>query len=437
MNNYDKKIEKIKERQKQLLEIVRYYVYIDSKSFRKYAKEVIEELDYNDKMGKKYMAVVNAQKSVKKYAKQIVEAKDADEVKEIRKKLNKSINLIKEEMKKRNISEDTYNQYCERAKYFRKRIAEDVRYLKRKEKIKEIKKLNKHIDDLSKDDLKRLRKLVKNELEYGKRNLAKYGELVDCDSDLTGIDYGKIDPEDADIDYYVLQEEDLVEDEKDDVVEVIEEVKEEKKSKDKKKDKKHKKEKSKKDKDKKEKKEKKKDKEIDKKETVDKKEKKEENKKENTVTLNKNVLGTLVRQDDSLPHFEYRSVEDYLEDQVEDFTREYHIDRIDEYTGNIFKNLKIFRNNFSKMLSNKEKSKRMIFDSKLMYKNPELRGYGDYVSKRNSIMHNIKEAMTTNVFRKKESLFDEEMDNSIKHIVNYCKNNNMEISYQKTLGSRA
>ena len=420
MNNYDKKIEKIKERQKQLLEIVRYYVYIDSKSFRKYAKEVIEELDYNDKMSKKYMAVVNAQKSVKKYAKQIVEAKDADEVKEIRKKLNKSINLIKEEMKKRNISEDTYNQYCERAKYFRKRIAEDVRYLKRKEKIKEIKKLNKHIDDLSKDDLKRLRKLVKNELEYGKRNLAKYGELVDCDSDLTGIDLGKIDSEDADIDYYVLQEEDYDEDDKDVVVEVVEETKEEKKNKDKKKDKKDKKHK----------------KEKSKKEKVDKKEKKEKDKKEDTFVLNKNVLGSLVRQNNPEIHFEYNSVEDYLEDKVEDYQRQYQIDRIDDYTGSLFKNLRIFKNNLSKMIKNKEKGKQMLEDSTQVVK-PELRGYSDYVTKRNSIMRNIKEAITTNVFRSKEALFDEEMDKSINWIVNYCKNNNMEISYQKTLGSRA
>ena len=410
MKNYDKKIEKIKEREKQLLEIAQCNIYFDGRSFRKYAKEVIEALDYHNKTGKKYIAVVNAQKAIKKYTKQILEAKDVEEIKEIRKKINKSINKIKEEMKKRDIDEEMYNKYCEKAKQFRKRIAQNIRYLKRKEKIKEIKKLNKHIDKLSKDDLKKLRRLVKNELEYSKRNLIKEDEVLYGDIDyIPNVDLESMDSEDSDITYYELQEEDFTEEEKREIEEAkVEKVKE-------KKDKKEKEKKKKKNK------------------------KKKHNKEKKDFLLEDNI-GTTSDFDEekqepiSFPTG-YRLLEDYLEDKIETYDERYNIEKIDEYTGGVVKNLHIFGKNVSKMLKNKEKSRIMLTDYNSYCRRPELLGYSDYIRRHNSIIHNIKEAITTNVFKEKEYLYDDEMYSAVRWIMNYCENNNMEISYPRRLSA--
>ena len=72
-----------------------------------------------------------------------------------------------------------FNNYCEDVKRYRKRISENIRYLKRYEKINEIENLNSNISSLNEEDTLRLKKLVKNEMSYGKRNIEKLGSTVD------------------------------------------------------------------------------------------------------------------------------------------------------------------------------------------------------------------------------------------------------------------
>jgi len=174
MNNYDDKIIAIKNAQTELLKLVKNKIETESNTFNISTKSIIDVLNYDDKMVKKYEAVVEAQKLIEKYTNELKLATTVDEITEIRKKINSSINKIKKEMKNRGIDENEYNNYCQNANNLRKIIAANIRYLKRESKIKEIEELNSNISDLSLEDKDKLKKLVKNELAYGKRNINKY-----------------------------------------------------------------------------------------------------------------------------------------------------------------------------------------------------------------------------------------------------------------------
>ena len=173
MNNYDDKIILIKENQKKLLEMVKEKIKEENEIFNLNTKNIVSVLNYDSNVVKKYEAVLEAQKLIEEYTKEILNANSIDEIKEIRKKLNSCINKVKKEMINRGIDDIEYNNYCESVKKYRKRVSENIRYLKREEKINEIENLNNNFDNLNEEELLRLKKLVKNELSYEKRNLGE------------------------------------------------------------------------------------------------------------------------------------------------------------------------------------------------------------------------------------------------------------------------
>ena len=138
MNNYDEKIKKIKETEKELLTSVKEEVEKNNNVLNLEIGNVINLLNYDSTLVKKYEAVVNAQKLIFGFARDINNSTSVDEIKEIRNKLNYYINKIKKEIKDRNLSEEVYNKYYENSSNLRKSIAKYVRYLKREDKISEL-----------------------------------------------------------------------------------------------------------------------------------------------------------------------------------------------------------------------------------------------------------------------------------------------------------
>ena len=173
MNNYDDKLVLIKENQIKLLEMVKEKIKEENEVFNLNTKNIVNVINYDSKVVKKYEAVLEAQKLIEEYTNAILNATNIDEIKEIRKKLNSCINKVKKEMKNRGIDDIEFNNYCENIKNYRKKVSENIRYLKREEKIKEIESLNNNFDDLNEEELLKLKKLVKNEISYGRRNLGE------------------------------------------------------------------------------------------------------------------------------------------------------------------------------------------------------------------------------------------------------------------------
>ena len=173
MNNYDEKIKKIKETEKELLTSVKEEIEKNNNVLNLEIGNVINLFNYDSTLVKKYEAVVNAQKLIFGFARDINNSTSVDEIKEIRNKLNYYINKIKKEIKDRNLSEEVYNKYYENSTNLRKSIAKYVRYLKREDKISEIEYLNNNIDKLNEEELLRLKNLIKNEVNYGKKNNVK------------------------------------------------------------------------------------------------------------------------------------------------------------------------------------------------------------------------------------------------------------------------
>ena len=177
MNEYDEKILNIKKNHRMLLGLVKEKLEEEGNIFSFNTKNIVDVLTHDKNVVDKYEAVISAQKLIEKYQNDIKNAKSTDEIKEIRKNLNSCINKVKKAMKNRGIDDVEFNNYCEQVNKYRKRIAENIRFIKRKEKINEIETLLSNFKNLNEEELIKLKKLVKNELAYGKRNINKYGDI--------------------------------------------------------------------------------------------------------------------------------------------------------------------------------------------------------------------------------------------------------------------
>ena len=170
MNNYDDKIIMIKDNQRKLLELVRNKFNENNPIFNLNTRNVVDVITYDNKMVKKYEAVIKAQQLIEEYTEKIKNSSSVLEIIEIRKELNKCINKVRKEMINRGFDTIEIDNYCEDIKKYRKLVSQKLRYLKRENKISEIDSLNNR-DDLTEEEAIRLSKLVKNELSYGRRNL--------------------------------------------------------------------------------------------------------------------------------------------------------------------------------------------------------------------------------------------------------------------------
>ena len=410
MNNYDEKMLNIKDTQKQLLEFAKNKINDKSDVFNKNVESVIDVLNYDSKMVKKYEAVVEAQKLIIELTNQIKNSTSVEEIIEIRKKLNYYINKIKKEIKNRNIDSTEYDKYVLNATNLRKGISEYIRYLKREDKIKEIEYL-KSKDNLSEEEAIRLKKLLKNEVSYGKRNLNKYNTPEE-EKETAKV----VKPQEKEkLDYFSPQrkyryikdgsenEENVENNQRvlgkyfknSGAVYSYKKVEKPLKTKGSRK--------------------------VVEKRMSDEAKKIVEAIQQSNPTPNKTLISTK----------SYDSLYEFLDDTTTSFASRYHVLKKEKYTRNIIKNIKIFVDNMEIIRCNKMSIKRMMGDYSYYYPHPELYGYIEYMKRDTSVIKSMKNAIIGSRLKDTEKYYYEEHQKCVAWIMEFFKEKNIECKYNR------
>ncbi len=414
MNNYDEKILTIKETEKQLLAYAKDKISENNSIFNDNIGKILNILQYDSTMVKKYEAIIDAQNLIKKLANEIKEATSVEEIVNIRKKLNYYINKIKNIIKDRGILTFEYEKYVNNAVNLRKGISEYIRYLKREDKIKEIELLSTK-SDLTEEESIRFKKLIKNELSYGKRNLVKNTKPITENiveekpviKKITrpGSRYIK--------DLQEIEEDtDATEEEKNDETEISGSryikgitgtiVKKDTKA-------------------------------VEKRigtkylnDVLAKGFKKNDDKETKPIEVKgiKPINRTVIREVKT-----YDSLYAFLDDKVSDFAERYKIVTPENYTKNMIKNIVIFTKNLPTIIKNKSKVKYMAGDYVLYRRRPELSGYLEYVRRDNALLNNIKKAFAGSSLKNKEEYYQQEHQKCINWIIQFFKDNDIECQY--------
>ncbi len=398
MNKYDEKIKSIKETEKQLLQLVKTKIEEKDGAFTENIVSVVKILNYDSTMVKKNEAVLSAQKLIEELTNKIKNAKSVEEIIEIRKKLNYYINKIKKELKERNIDSSQYNKYVLNANNLRKGISEYIRYLKRENKINEIEYLN-NKSELTEEEVNNLKRLVRNEVSYGKKNLAKYNNLADSKPKL-------VQEENHETDFMIKLEEKKQENKyiaPSKHCSYIRGINDEKSP------------------------------NMINNNAVGKyfidsernsyrgKDKKETSSNNNSINIQSN--GNFYYQT-------YENDHDFLSAKVDMFTEKYDVIILEGYTESKVKNIRIFARNLPTLLRNKGQIKYMIRDWAMFNdRKPELNGFAEYTRNENSIINSFKKALAGSKLVDQETFYTQEHEKCISWIMEFCKNNNLKLSY--------
>lgn len=170
-NHMNNRIEKIKAEHIELLNMAKENILNNKDNFASIAEETQKVLKTDEVNVKKYEAIVKAQELIVSLTEEIMDAKSADEVIAIRKKINYYINKIKNELKSRGVNEELMTKYQDKTSSLRSSIATFLRYSKRENNLSEIDKLASNYDNLSKEELEKLRSMLCKENTYNRRNL--------------------------------------------------------------------------------------------------------------------------------------------------------------------------------------------------------------------------------------------------------------------------
>ena len=416
MNNYNERIELIKETQKKLLIIAKDRINIESYSFNNETKKLVEVLKYDSMVVKKYEAIVEAQKLIETYTEEIKKADSVEKIVKIRKNLNKCINKIKKEMKNRGIDESDYNSYSLETDKLRKSISQNIRFIKRENKINEIETLSNNCDNLNDEEKLRLKKLLKNELSYGKRNL---GKIENAKNEVITLPTKPLDA--ISINNSEKEKNEVKKDEK----------KEEKK------DSRYIKNTDNKDNTKKDittckyfrNKEKRRVPQTCKYFVNNNNPVKKENKKETKKDIHNHPM---FRLSGAVPVKTYNDVENYLSEKIDLYNEKYDVIIPEGYSESKLKNIRIFARNLPTIIRNKGRIRLMMADS-VMANNSrsDLIGFIEYNRDENSILNNVKKVIKGTPLIEQEEFYNVEHQKCIEWIINYCKNNNLNIVYKK------
>lgn len=121
-------------------------------------------------------AIEKAKRMINFLTEELSNCRDIENIKKLRRRINYYIDKIKKELKKRDVSQSFIDEYYNSTLNLKKAITKHVRVAKRQKNIDKIEKLASEFSALLDNDKKSLRKLLKNEQEYVKRNLLKYLE---------------------------------------------------------------------------------------------------------------------------------------------------------------------------------------------------------------------------------------------------------------------
>ena len=171
MNNLNDRINKVKSERKDMLENTKNLILDNMVSYRLHIKEIEKILDTDEKCVKKVESLTKIQDIIEKLSQEILTINDKEQVAKLRKKLNYYINKVKCELQNRNIDEKFIKEYTLKTEEYRKSVSKYLRYEKRNNKMLKIENYQNNLEQLNKDDLMELRKLLKSENDYNRKNV--------------------------------------------------------------------------------------------------------------------------------------------------------------------------------------------------------------------------------------------------------------------------
>lgn len=165
----EEKINKINNERKTMLEIVKTSISNNGTLSMNSIDKVVEIVSYDDKNTKEYKAIIDAKNKIANLTELIIEANTPKEIVDARKKVNYYINKIKKILQNRGVTSTEIEKMSQNVSYMRKDMSEYIRFLKREDNINEIVRLNNSFSSLSKEDKNKLKKLLRNEINYIRR----------------------------------------------------------------------------------------------------------------------------------------------------------------------------------------------------------------------------------------------------------------------------
>lgn len=165
------KIEKINNERILMLNMVKNRIAEDNMFLSLSLDKVVSILNLDEQNIKEYTSINKAKLLIFELTEQIAMTTTLEDVIKLRKKINYYINKIKKELVRRNVSTEILDEMFCNVTFLRKNISMYIRFLRKDSTLKEILALYENVNDLSSNDVLRLKKLATNELNYNKRNL--------------------------------------------------------------------------------------------------------------------------------------------------------------------------------------------------------------------------------------------------------------------------
>lgn len=413
MNNDLIRLERIKKERKELLESIREQLKNSNDNFSEDLSKIMLCINLDDGSIKKYEAIIKSQDLVTNLIIEVLNCSTKEDVLKLRNKINYLINKIKKELENRNISEKDINLYKDKIKDVRKDISSFVRYLKRNDTISEIESLIERYNDLNKDELKRLKKLLKNERSYNSRILREKNRDSKKEENSDLHEVFDIPPKKKDESKFDFSFINAKKDEEKTDIEDLGEV-------------------------------------FD----IPSKQNDESKfdfsfinlKKDEEKTVSKDlgeVFGIPPKQNEefkfdfSLEENDTKSTQEktsdkgkvkgYLLQRANKYRNQYYLQDTYEYNSSVLGNIASLIKNIPIYISNNFKLRHMQKDSKTFYMGSDLISYVAYTKKRNSILTGLKSIFNKSYLFNGEGVYLNIHNNCSEWLYNYCLNNNLSV----------
>lgn len=176
ISNLDKRIDKIKTEHDKIALLVLDKLKKSQNDYIDSLNDVKEMLKFDKQSIKEYEAIAKTEDVIKGLFNSILNVTSKEDIMKIRNSINYYINKIKKVLAQRQVPDFVLDNYLEKTAYLRNDIASLLRISKRNDKLLLINDYSDKRNNLSVDETKDFRKLLRNENNYNKRNLKKYDQ---------------------------------------------------------------------------------------------------------------------------------------------------------------------------------------------------------------------------------------------------------------------
>lgn len=358
----EEKINKINNDRKIILSSIKERLNNNRQMYVNNLVDINEFLKIENDTQKEYKAIIEAKNLILELTEKIANSTSVEEIVSIRKKINYYINKIKKILINRGINKEEIDVLSEKASFLRKDIASYIRFLKREPKIKEIKKLSSQ-ESLTVEEKDKLKKLLKNEIRYNKRNQDYDNKENNSKSNASTIDTKEVKEKDSFEFDFKFEEKKEIHNIFDYEFNIIEE------------------------------------------------------KKSSDVNFdfmfdNSDIN---IKGFEELPFSQNQSSNEFLSSH-KNYEKQYQLKRLKKYDKNFIFNLVRFLCNIPKIIYNKKMIKIMKKDYKYFYRGEDLKLFIKKTIKENSIFESLEKIFSRSILSKRE----EECLNTHNDLVNNC-----------------